>query len=168
MSRKLRVAKPRQELTLLQRQGLLTGDYWSASEELTGEAEREAWMANRDELLGYWLQDAAEWARAGGKSDWGYPEPGGPFTRPAAWWKYESREPRKRIGGEGIAAIDSDACPDWAAKLSFGHPTVWDDDYGDEVESWYETERDYLIRLKLLTPAEKQILAKEHEEAKIQ
>jgi hypothetical protein len=82
----------------------------------------------------------------------------GPGRRCWAWWKFEAPEPRKRIGGRGIAAIETPKCPQWARELSFGRPVVWDADYADATETWFESQRDYLIRLKLLTPEEKKIL----------
>jgi len=82
----------------------------------------------------------------------------GPGRRPWAWWKFAAPEPRRRIGGEGVAAVDTAECPVWAKKWSWGRPVVWDNDYGDEPEGWFETQRDYLIRHNLLTPEEKRLL----------
>jgi hypothetical protein len=134
-------------LTEDQTEYLLTGMSWG---ELAGgafktpEDEARTWKQNRARLISRYQQKH------------------GPFCRPWAWWKHDAPELRRRIGGEGVAAIDTDDCPEWAKdRVSFGRPVVWDDDYGDEVETWFETERDYLIRLNLLTPEEKKILLKQ-------
>jgi hypothetical protein len=146
-------------MTLLEFEGMLTGMFWL--DDTTETRMRELWRDHRAELENYYAQDPEQWKTAGESKTFGLPEPAGVFLRCWAWWKYEAPEPRRRIAGEGIAAIDTDNCPEWANNLSFGCPTVWDDDYGDETETWFETEKNYLIRLKLLTPEEERILKAE-------
>jgi hypothetical protein len=157
-NRQLRTRKPKSAITAIEFEGLLTGTFWF--NEPTEARMRELWTDHRVELETFWSQDPEQWKAAGNTPTFGLPEPGGPFSRCWAWWKFEAPEPRRRIGGEGIAAIDSADCPTWAKKLSFGRPTVWDDDYGDETETWFETQKDYLIRLDLLTVLERRELSK--------
>jgi hypothetical protein len=65
-----------------------------------------------------------------------------PGSRPAAWWKYDSPEPRRCITGDPVFPV-------WM-QFSFGLPTV-------ELPEKYqfESENDYLKRHNLLTPYEK-------------
>jgi hypothetical protein len=54
-------------------------------------------------LLAYWQTDRAAWRTAllrGGVDPWVEPEPGGPATRPWAWWTFdrEACEPRRALG----------------------------------------------------------------------
>lgn len=149
MPRKFRAAKETRELNVTQRFALLTGTVWFYQEDFKTEEEREAaWYDYREELMTYWAQDPD-----GGKWDeFANPQPGGPFTRCWAWWKFESKEPRRRIGGNGIDYPEQ--------GLSFGVPHTFADDYGDDGPQ-YESERDYLIRLNLLTAEEKRVLKAE-------
>jgi len=98
------------------------------------DAAREGWQALRGELLPAFVDKY-------------------PGTRPWAWWEFEASEPRRRLGGKGLASIDDPKAPEWAKKMSFGVPTVftWLD-----WQDWpqYESEREYLARHNLLTKKE--------------
>ena len=92
----------------------------------------------RDELLDYWTQDNAKWE--GEVSNLWTPEPGGPGTRPWAWWQFEAPKSRRQISGRGE--------PLEGSPTSFGKPTSWKRiDPSDPPE--YESERAYLERLGL-------------------
>jgi hypothetical protein len=75
-------------------------------------------------------------------------------TRPAAWWLFESKEPRRVTAGPGLFVMrDPEALP-WAKRLSFGAPCVFSAE--DETDpSDYESQATYLDRLGLLTAAER-------------
>jgi hypothetical protein len=66
-----------------------------------------------------------------------------PGQRPWGWWRWESPEPRRRVG-DGPAAVPG--CPLW-----FGTPSQH---RGMPPDNMYEPERDYLQRLRLLLPHE--------------
>jgi hypothetical protein len=74
---------------------------------------------------------------------------GHPGTRPWAWWRYEAREPRRRLGGKGVSLRD-----DWSY---WGTPGSYVYEYDDD--QWdppvYETQAAYLERLGLLLPEER-------------
>ncbi len=63
-----------------------------------------------------------------------------PGTRPSHWWAFESREPRRQLGGEGSAS---------GSGFAFGLPYSWNG--GEPV---FETQHEYLKRLGLLLPGE--------------
>ena len=65
---------------------LITGhDFFDQFDDL--DAAREGWQALRGELLPAFVDKY-------------------PGTRPWAWWEYEAPEPRRRLGGKGLASID--------------------------------------------------------------
>jgi hypothetical protein len=106
------------------RQYLLLG--FRADDAFESEEEaRAAWFAHRDELIAYWTQDPETWEKRHGHESYGYPKPGGPGTRPAAWWTFEAPERRRRIGGTGLGGTDDPDAPAWAQGLWFGCPHVW-------------------------------------------
>jgi hypothetical protein len=83
-----------------------------------------------------------------------------PTTRPWAWWRFDSTEPRRVLGldhdpdeSNGHDSDDLPAVVEDPKELYFGLPSHYDGYV-------YETERDYLKRLDLLTDSEKQIFAK--------
>ncbi len=95
------------------------------------------------------------------------------FTRPWAFWCFDAPEPRRRINGvhpfenpERKEAITA-ALEKWpghvlytsANELTHGKPAhlIVDDD----VSAKYETEREYLTRLNLLTDHERSLDASE-------
>jgi len=116
------------------------GDPWNlnTSDERREEilaAMRAAWMELRGALLPAWRRLF-------------------PGTRPAAWWLFESKEPRRVTAGPGLFVMrDPEALP-WAKRLSFGAPCVFSAE--DETDpSDYESQATYLDRLGLLTAAER-------------
>ncbi len=72
----------------------------------------------------------------------------GLFRRPHAWWSYDAPERRHIIDGEPLRAI-------WSEGLWFGEARREEIDGPDDPRRpIYESEKDYLTRLDLLTPAE--------------
>jgi hypothetical protein len=71
-----------------------------------------------------------------------------PGTRPWAWWRFESTEPREQVS-DGPEPIGP---PDW-----FGKPSRY---LGQPPENMYESQVDYLERLGLLTDDERELLGK--------
>lgn len=109
---------------------------------------QRAWEAARDELLAACVEQH-------------------PASRPWGWWRFEAPERRQRIDGKphpfdnsARAAhvkekkIQGDTC-----RLSFGVPPVRC--VPDDWDAVYESERDYLDRLFLLTEHERDLLAVE-------
>lgn len=77
-----------------------------------------------------------------------------PGERPWAWWKFDSREPRRQLAG----AAWLEECPEWGKELVDGVPRVAPPlDPDNPVE--YESQADYLERLGLLTVQERHALA---------
>jgi len=95
-----------EELNGRQRYRLLTGTDWSFPRVPGFEhdvEERASWERHRDELMEFWLQDPEEWEKANPDRDqWVEPVPGGPGTRPWAWWEYDAPEPRRVYPGRPI------------------------------------------------------------------
>jgi hypothetical protein len=111
-----------------------------------------AWFEHREDFLNYFI-------------------PRHPGTRPYAWWKLESSEPRRPlsdVAGQQLAEIKnlSNDLPTWCRELSFGMPSVWPEEYWNKMgenpslEKHFETQADYLRRLGLLTKEEERSLAK--------
>lgn len=124
------------------------------------EAMHRAWRAVRGEVLRQWTQAH-------------------PGTRPHAWWRFDAVERRQRIDGkphpfdnpERQALVDKIAAqpgtsPTYGAAmyaLSWGKPCSLC--LRDDFAAVYETERQYLERLDLLTADERAALADaDHEE----
>jgi len=99
------------------------------------EEAREDWQEHRDELMTYWLQDPAEWRKTQCR-EFGYPEPGGPFTRPWGWWMFDAPEVRQVIGNDGT-------CNVWPPPRAT-----------PQLGAVYESQYDFLARHGLLTEAE--------------
>jgi hypothetical protein len=91
-----------------------------------------------------------------------------PATRPAGWWRFDAPELRRCLGrdrddddddeGNGhddgrLPAAEDPNLPEWAKGTYLGRPRV-DDGYA------YETQREYLERLGLLSDDEKMLLEK--------
>jgi hypothetical protein len=74
-----------------------------------------------------------------------------PGSRPYAWWNYEAPEPRQRIDGLPHPFTDV-RYPAHSKVLSYGKPRYLFV-LGDEEEE-FESQADYLKRLKLLTGEE--------------
>jgi hypothetical protein len=92
---------------------------------------KEAWTENRDFLMTL-RNDEPSFST--------YPQ----GTRPGAWWDYDAPEPRKLISGTFVAIGDD---------LFRGIPKRFED---KPVAKW-ETEFQYLERLDLLFPGEKEV-----------
>jgi hypothetical protein len=69
-----------------------------------------------------------------------------PGTRPWAWWRFESKEPRRQVN-DGPASE--------GPANYFGCPSVF---LGMPPSDMFESEADYLRRHNLLTPDEKRLL----------
>lgn len=97
-----------------------------------------------------------------------------PFSRPVWWWKWESKERRQCVNGQH--PHDSAARIAWVAerenekpgsaaylnRITFGVPSVLGGpDFAANPRPEYETQRQYLERLDLLCPYERELLAKE-------
>lgn len=102
------------------------------------------------------LQDVAAelWAEHGEAilADWVRHSPG---CRPWPWWAFESPEPRKQIGGTGVA--DWIEFPAVVPALAWGIPCRWHG--GDPV---FESQAAYLARLGLLLPGEGPAIREPH------
>lgn len=109
------------------RERLLSGcDFeFLAGDPLDLDALREVYHANRAELIADHVAAA-------------------PRSRPWAWWRWDSPEPRRELR-TGAAAI--------GRNRSYGIPDHHD---GPPARGQYETEAEYLSRLGLLTPEEQE------------
>lgn len=97
-----------------------------------------------------------------------------PCRRPWAWWRFDSPEPRRRIGGTGKSTHES---MNFAPGFSFGLPTSWtklidvelklakkNDLIDPDDPPTFESQASYLQRHNLLAPEEIKWLDK-HPEA---
>lgn len=111
------------------------GPSWSFFVELSDEQAQSLWAAHRDTLLAEWIERR-------------------PGTRPHAWWRFEAREPRKAVDGMPHPfANEARGKIVGGLDLEFGMPNCWlpDGNWGRK----FETQKEYLTRLGLLTEAEK-------------
>ena len=127
---------------------LLNGQWFFGEPFATVDAERSAWIEHRDYLLGKWIAD----------------EPG---TRPAAWWKFDAPERRRRIDGKPhpfddptrIAILNSIKVehPQWDltqhTALSFGLPAILFPE--TDLNAKFEAEDRSLDRLQLWMTGER-------------
>ena len=68
-------------------------------------AARADWEDYREELMAWWLQDPTAWRRENGRPVGFYNlEPGGPGSRPWAWWAFEGPDDARLVFG--LAPID--------------------------------------------------------------
>lgn len=84
-----------------QRTYFLTGSDWDFLDHELGRhgtggfpderASRLAWETHRDALLAFWIQDPGAWS---GERSLGNPAPGGPGSRPWAFWHFDATAPR--------------------------------------------------------------------------
>lgn len=72
-----------------------------------------------------------------------------PFSRPWAWWRFDSPEPRRQVIDDDAAGVTAFGPATW-----FGCPSMFS---GPRPEAMYEDEKTYLTRLQLLTPHEVQL-----------
>jgi hypothetical protein len=99
---------------------------------LTGEELRAACIEHRAAIVSDWIRHS-------------------PGTRPSAWWRFDSPEPRRLLSGEGGT---------WPAcrwSFAFGLPTVW-----RCGEPTFETQSAYLRRLQLRLPGERRAIREPH------
>ncbi len=149
------IRRPRRDglpgrLSKWQRWHLLTGHHYGSGF-VDEAAAREAWAAHREALMAYWT-------RSDLTPEDESPEPGGPGTRPWAWWRFEAAaEPRRRLGGVGLGGADDPDAPAWRRKMSFGVPSVWSGVDWSDVPV-YESEPAYLDRLGLLSDEERRAI----------
>lgn len=121
----------------------------------TLELRREAWEELGDGLLFDWVRDS-------------------PFTRPHSWWTFNAPERRRCVNGihphdvpEHIAHVERTdrEYPGFKARhdcLHLGVPNlIGGPGFDREPRPEYEDERNYLIRLELLTDHERELLATE-------
>lgn len=93
---------------------------------------KATWHTHRDQILGEWIRRS-------------------PGCRPWAWWRYDSPEPRRRLGGKGEVFAPG--------KLDFGIELDWIARSVDrDNPPRYESEAAYLSRHGLLTEAEQRRL----------
>jgi hypothetical protein len=155
----------------------------------TGPGRRPVWTENhREALIGHDWQHAfgddldtqadnperrAAWEELGPQLllDWVKEQP---FTRPHSWWTFDAPERRRCITGphwhdkpETIAHVEEleRQYPGFKKRhyrLSYGTPNLLGGPgYDFHNQPDYESERDYLIRLDLLTTHERELLAAE-------
>lgn len=78
-----------------------------------------------------------------------------PGARPWAWWKFDAPEPRRRVRCGGVRVMPDSMTaltgPDFPP--SFGLPSAWICRKSD-VENRFETQTEFLVRLKMLTARE--------------
>jgi hypothetical protein len=94
--------------------------------ETAGGSEREMWTEYRDELLAEYVSHF-------------------PGYRPPAWWRWDSPEPRLRLGGIGEVIKDG--------EMHLGTPRNWAS-IDKENPPEYESQPQYLRRLGLFLQAE--------------
>jgi hypothetical protein len=141
------------------------------------DAARADWEAVREELLAYWISDPGGWRPLDDVSLFRQCRPGGPGSRPWAWWTWDAPAPRRVVAcwssaGGPLVEIDPADVPgldlaDWPRLwreeprwrhfylgMRNPHPGVLD----------FETEREYLARLGLMTASERAALPAEDPE----
>ncbi len=142
--RRTRFRKTRdpQEIKLLTHGVSLTTRFGIAIKLRDREGLRALWSELRDELLGEWVAEH-------------------PFTRPFAWLLFEATEPRLPVSGEAAAEAH-----EWTGAhnhfrqhcfLGINRLLGIEDDSRDSKAA-FESEKQYVIRLGLLTDAELALL----------
>ena len=118
------------------------GEICSRSDDAQFDEEtcRADWLEQRDELMAHWMQDPAIWGKTNQPS-FAVVEPGGPGTRPWAWWYFDAPEPRPVVGETAPGNVAT--VPRQVRR-------------GGAV---YETERAFLERHGLLSEDERAYLA---------
>jgi hypothetical protein len=112
-----------------------------------GDVETFMLLNNENEVKGLWdlLKDEI-------LSAWISEHPG---TRPLLWWKFDSAEPRLRIGGKG--QLISELYPAVFQDYEKGILSGWHSIDADNPPT-FESEGSYLSRHDLLSPQEKKFL----------
>lgn len=116
---------------------------------------QRAWEIFRDDVLADWIRLDPEQER----------HACGPGTRPYAWWRLDAPEPRQRVDG-GVHPFDDFERTErlrashWASqritRTYFGLPSLLCS--REENEAIYETQAEYIERLNLWLPGEKEML----------
>ncbi len=115
----------------------------------TGRTLKAIWRDHADDVIEAWIETR-------------------PGTRPSCWWRFDAREPRRRLGGTGTPAHERLA---YVRRLARGVPVDWI--MPADVETYaaigqpldvpavdpadpptFESEATYLRRLGLLLPGE--------------
>ena len=110
-------------------------------------AMRACWLDYWDTILPIWIENC-------------------PGTRPYAWWCFAAPERRRRIDGKPHPFDRSGRkLPEGISphELHYGMPRYLKTE--DDFQAQYETEYDYLLRLKLMSQTEKQDALKSDGEA---
>ena len=143
-------------LTPRQRTWLLSGRDWDFLDIHAGahgfggfphqRAARLAWETCRDELVAFWLQQPTTWT---GKS-FSTPAPGGPGTRPWAWWYFDAKVPRVVIEQLEPARKNELRALGWFSEKA------WRDFFGRPAAEYAETasEASYLSRHRFFLEGE--------------
>jgi hypothetical protein len=118
------------------------------------ELSEESWSAERDAVLREWVREH-------------------PGTRPSHWWRYDSPEPRRRVGGSGMTASEAipgspdtefrglpgrwftASCAYFRARTNMPQPLPHAIPYDEKNPPLFESEGVYLERLELLQPGER-------------
>lgn len=130
-------------LTGPQRDSLLHGHDFFRDAWQTPDDRRKAWELHKADLMIFWLQDPDEWLAAGNQRNFGNPEPGGPGTRPCAWWDFDAKDEPRPFTIESLIALETEKRGDPDHSLDFA---VFHDCEESAVV--------YLHRLKLLSKPE--------------
>ena len=149
------------DLTARQRTWLLTGRDWDLLDIRAGahglggfphhRAARRAWETCREELLGFWIQNPATWL---GESSFATPAPGGPGSRPWAWWYFDARVPRL------VTEQLEPARKNELQALGWFSEKAWRDFFGRPAGDYAETESEAscLSRHRLFLPGEEEAM----------
>ena len=150
---------PSPTLTNEKRSQLLDGDdFLSRAYGDDGWKEAQAradWLEWRDELVQFWTQPPPAHEARDAPHGFYNPTPGGPGTRPWAWWYFDAPEPRRVTGWRRWERAANGWMPQPAGQLLGNWRTFWGmfptatPGYPD-----FETEDVYLRRLGLLLPGE--------------
>ncbi|MBI2526753.1 MAG: hypothetical protein HYY95_27660 [Candidatus Rokubacteria bacterium] len=119
----------------------LLGHGYGREDDFDAEAAGGDWREHREELVTFWGQDPVAWRQAN-RPGFDAPEPGGPGTRPVAWWWWDAPADERRV--LGLAPIDE------ADRRRMGALYLRD--------VLLESQATYLQRHALLSPEEERCL----------
>ena len=149
------------DLTNRQRTWLLTGRDWDHIDGGAGahglggfphhRAARRAWEKCRDELLAFWIENPGTWL---GEPSFTTPAPGGPGSRPWAWWYFDALTPRVIVEQLEPARKNELRALGWFCEKS------WRDFRGNPAGAYAgtESESSYLSRHRLFFEGEESSL----------
>lgn len=141
--------EPRQRVFLLTGAdwGFLGPDLGSYGGFVDERAARAAWEACRDELIDYWIQDPRFWP---GPASFRNPEPAGAGHRPAGFWLFDAKVPRRVLEKDPAKRNELRA-------LGWFREPAWRSNFGDPVGGYLpvESESAYLSRHRLELPPER-------------